>query len=340
MTQDNNQKPISPHKSVAQTTRLARLKGILKPLLNRLRILPPKILGRLLPYPVGARLLERLCRTRWVQLSLFRRQLNLLHQGIAALNLTPGAKHIIQHSLRANFLRFYRLAALAYCPSERINQWLQVEGLELLQDAHRQGKGVIILNSHTTLAHILSLALSRNGFNELLTVGDDAMKLDLLGMQEVNPASATVGAPKIMYFLRQLQEAKRILKQGGVVQVAADGSYGASIVEAPFFGHRRPFRTGFAELSATTGAVSLPAIVTIMPGGVVRVVFHAPFLDNPPESGQRAQVAALMSQYIDFNRRLWSSQLGDLKWRQIQRFLDLPLLDSEASAAEKTDHTS
>ena len=81
---------------------------------------------------------------------------------------------------------------------------------------------------------------------------------------------------KELRFLRQVQLAKQVLKEGMVVQIAADGHYGVGGIEVPFFGRLRLFKKGFAELAAVTGASVIPMTVIMLSEGEIEVTFNPP----------------------------------------------------------------
>jgi len=247
----------------------------------------------------------------------------LIGESRRQLTLSTDPERLLTHSLAANILRFYRMAALARCNQQQLERWLVVEGLEILQRALATGQGVIVLNSHTSLAHLLTLVLHRAGFSDLQTVGDDAMKLTLLGV-DAEAGQSDTATSKSSGFLQQLQAARLVLGRGGLVQIAADGSYGSSGTEAEFFGRTRFFRSGFAELAAATRATIIPALVTMEPDGLIRVQVGQQLERGSGKTPRRELVADLMEQYIALNRRIWREHPGDLKWRQLERFLALP----------------
>jgi len=291
----------------------------IKSLLGVLRTLPVRLLARVVPYSSGAYLLQWLANhPGW-----FPRRVELIEKAYRTLPINAHCDKIVTHSLAANILRFYRLAALARCSDRQLERWLEIDGLDILEQALGQGRGVIVLNSHTSLAHLLTFVLHRSGHSDLHTVGDDSMKLNLLGIEAKAEQPATAGT-KQSAFLQQLQVAKLILRNGGLVQIAGDGSYGTSGIDAELFGRKRFFRKGFAELAALTRAEVVPALVTMRPDGVVKVRFETPFPRSPHKQASRVLVEDLMRHYIELIRRIWREHLGDLKWRQLERFLALP----------------
>jgi lauroyl/myristoyl acyltransferase len=291
----------------------------LKKWLNQSRTYPVRFLATAVPYRHAAPALLWLAKRH----GLFRRQTGIIRRACRELQLSTDPAPLVTHSLAANTLRFYRMAALARCDPQQLARWLVVEGLDNLEQALAAGQGVIVINSHTSLAHMLTLVLHRAGFAGLHTVGDDSMKLQLLGV-EAETAQGDTATSKESGFLQQLQAARVILGKGGLVQIAADGSYGSSGIDAEFFGRKRFFRSGFAELAAATQAAIIPALVTLQPEGIVRVTIRQPLERNSGRQPHRQLVADLMQQYIVLNRQIWREHPGDLKWRQLERFLELP----------------
>jgi KDO2-lipid IV(A) lauroyltransferase len=121
----------------------------------------------------------------------------------------------------------------------------------------------------------------------------------------------------------QLYEAKRVLKRGGIVMIVADGYMGSSRgIPFPLFGRKRVFKTGFAELALRTGASVVPVSTSMSTDGTIEVRFM-PSLEIPNLSHQQ-QTESLVSQYVEILRREWADNLGNLTWRHLEKFMQLP----------------
>ncbi len=186
------------------------------------------------------------------------------------------------------------------------------------------GRGIILLNTHTTVAQLSALVLARRGLR-LETVGDNRMKLDLMSLDDRR--ESTITDPDLSYqqmFLAQLQHAKRELAGGGIVQFAADGLCGTGGMGMDLFGRQRVVRTGFAEVADVTGAAVVPLLVSMTPGGLVTLRFF-PVLTKPEQSEPRPRrVRMLLEQYFERYRSVWQQSLGDLNWNHLRKFLAMP----------------
>lgn len=280
-----------------------------------------RVAGVLFPYSWGAMMIAWWCRLGWVQRYILHRQVDLVRRVLLKVNPKLDAAQIIYHSLVANSGRFWRLAALSHCSDKAFKHWVRIDGWENLQAAYAQGQGVIVLNSHTTLAQLSALVLARANLS-LDTVGDNQMKLELMGLKD-RRADAIIDphVPYAQMFLAQLQHAKSVLAAGEMVQMAADGLRGRGGVAMNLFGHRREIRTGFAELADMTGASVVPLIVSIEPNGVISLRFYATLQHVQNETSPRRRVNAMLEQYFTLYRKLWSERPGDLNWGQLRKFL-------------------
>ncbi len=283
-----------------------------------------KLTGKVIPYRRGAAVINWWCRQSLVQRLFYRKQVRLVRRTLDAIGSTQDPPPVIRHSLTANTGRFWRLAALAACSEAELARWVQVEGWRNIEAARHMGRGIILLNTHTTVAQLSALVLARRGLR-LETVGDNRMKLDLMSLDDRR--ESTITDPDLSYqqmFLAQLQHAKRELAGGGIVQFAADGLCGTGGMGMDLFGRQRVVRTGFAEVADVTGAAVVPLLVSMTPGGLVTLRFF-PVLTKPEQSEPRPRrVRMLLEQYFERYRSVWQQSLGDLNWNHLRKFLAMP----------------
>ncbi|WP_255705452.1 MULTISPECIES: LpxL/LpxP family Kdo(2)-lipid IV(A) lauroyl/palmitoleoyl acyltransferase [unclassified Ectothiorhodospira] len=167
-----------------------------------------------------------------------------------------------------------------WATDEQLASLEHVEGLEHLQEALAQGKGVLLLSAHFTSLEICGRLILRHQ--------------PLAAMYRANQN------PVVEYFFRrnrerhctrairrdQAKEVIRTLRQGEVVWYAPDQAFKtrASVI-VPFFGQLAATNPATSRLAKITGAPVVPFFGYRLPGNQgYRVVIHPPLKDFPGES--------------------------------------------------------
>jgi amino acid adenylation domain-containing protein len=278
-----------------------------------------------LSYPLGSQLIARLTSSRLIQNRYFPAEAELIRRFIpfAQSQLAPDA--IIHQSLAANQClpwRFHRLGQMAADPFSR---HITVRGWERLEAAHRQGRGVLVLNNHAVLGHLVMLPLVRAGLAEVGFIGTGLRRLHWLGLNASDQLQLLVTRDEDKHSLAtNLYLAKQILERGGLVQLAGDGYQGSGGLTLPFHGRLRPFRRGFAELALATGSVILPVFVNLALDGRVEIAFQEPLTTTGTAGDHIAQGDALIHNYVALLDRWWRESPGNISWLHMREFLALP----------------
>ena len=172
-----------------------------------------------------------------------------------------------------------------------------VEGGDYLQQARASSRGVILARFHQKLAKI-----------------DSASPLAAWIAREQRDSGFIVGARRNtshdtaenILNARDLVDARRILKRGGIVQIVPDGYVGQQGVAVNFFGRMRNFRKGFAELAVLTQAPVLPIHLLFKTDGTIVIKIH-PALRVPQGLSHEKQIENLIQQYAAVLGRFWTS---------------------------------
>ena len=292
-----------------------------------------RLAGATLPYSQGSAFLAWFCGQGWAQRVFYGPQVRLVQQTLAAMGRSESVAAVVRHSLIGNTWSHWRLSTLLAAPAAEFDRWVSVAGLEHLTQAHAAGRGVILLHSHSIYNALPMALLERQGITDMMLVGGKRRLLevgltsfaDRLQLDDTGGASAGSGAGQSTRFARQLLDAQRILKQGGVFHVAADGYQTPRHIVVPFHGRQRSFGIGFAEMALSTGAAAIPVFVSLQPGGQVTIDFRPPL---HTAAGERsAQVESLVRQYADQFAAVWAADLGNIRWRHLTKYLRLPAWD-------------
>jgi lauroyl/myristoyl acyltransferase len=305
--------PSPPASKVAETEdRLHRLKHF-------------KRAFAMLPYRHGAKLFAFLTRCRIVQ-ALARKQLRLLRDYIQEYGLSLPLREVFARYLNSSFLAAWRLASLAKCDDDEFSRWVQLSGYEHFQKPLDAGRPVILCHSHFGAGKSMLLALIRKGH-----VIHSVDREDVFSFYNIQArgkiVSINLGAREQNFYLKQVFRARNVLKEGGVLHIAADGLRGTSFQELPFLNRRRRFPTSLAELALTTNAAIVPVLAVLNDDQTVSVEFF-PALKMPESGTDRFEaITYIVSQYRDLLESRWLSDPGSVHKGEYAIWAGLPRID-------------
>jgi lauroyl/myristoyl acyltransferase len=187
----------------------------------------------------------------------------------------------------AEFFRFSRLS------STLLEKHLLVEGAENLAEAHKVGKGVIILTAHLGNWELGSLMLRSLGY-EITSVALDHKNKRVNDLLNRYRAQRGVEILPAGGFLRGCY---RALKKGRLVALLGDRDVTGGGIEMQFFGAPVSLPQGPARLSVRTGAPIVPAFLLRRPNDSWHGIIGAPIFPEAKEDLEEA-VQSLMKRYI------------------------------------------
>jgi lauroyl/myristoyl acyltransferase len=184
--------------------------------------------------------------------------------------------------------------------------------MPLLAKARAQQQGVILLTSHDYQApYFRTLGVMQR------TIANMA---PLVQPHAVEPVMA-----ESLLYARQLELARQILQQGGVIAIAPDVNRGhgpQTVVE--FHGRLHQFRTGFAELALLTDAQLFFVASDLQAYNRFSFRMVGPFDRGSATMCYEERVQHLMNQYIEQLRIQWAKNPWALPWWLMREQLAYP----------------
>ena len=273
--------------------------------------------GNLLPYTMVFRILDFASRTHWLRFPVFGQKIQLIRDFVSAIDTDVDPEFVIKNSLVYASLRQCHIGRWSFFPRDKqhaqvLADQINTEGQERLDHAVRKKRGVILVNAHSVASRSTSLVVPFDYF-----VGSASSQLRLLKLDR-NYYEGALNAHK-------LNVARRVLEQGGIIGIAADGVSGNSPgFQCNFHGRRREFRSGFAELALLTNAEVVPVLHSVTNEGSVEITFGESF-DTGNESMTHAErVEVLMTQYIKQMEQMWAHSPWLVTWHKMQIHLTSP----------------
>ena len=218
---------------------------------------------------------------------------------------TMNASQVIQHKWMLNFWIHTWGRDLGGLTQGDFIKISRVNGLENLSRAQTAGKGVILLLTHTMFTAVLWRWMALQNLPEGVKILPRRPK----GNMEV--VRTNIG---------MLTAAEATLRQGGVVQIFADGYKGQRALTLPFLNGEREFQPGFAELALLTGAAAIPVSVFMNSHGSPVITFHPP-LEPMNTRAHEAQVRNLVEQFAAFLGEEWQTHLSNIDSFQLMRLM-------------------
>jgi hypothetical protein len=282
---------------------------------HKLYLMSAKIQREPMLYRAEAQFFAWLCGQPWAQrrywpakvavVERFLQQTNLL---MANSQLTPT--QVIQQALFCdNFIRHWRWRLNTWQP-QQLAQIVTVRGWDAWRTAYEQRKGIILLSYHTLAARLILPWLAHAAVAPSLVLGS-RYQVDNTGDLPNSP----------FLYARQLHAARSCLAVGGVVQILPDGFQGSGGISLPLYQRTRLFRTAFAELALSTGAIVTPASAILNLAGKIEITFHPPLCVGEKSQPRSEQMEALVKQYVAFLHTEWCAAPGNISIGHMEQFL-------------------
>jgi lauroyl/myristoyl acyltransferase len=269
-------------------------------------------------YRAMAKTVHRLCADAWLQATVLPGEARLVRRFLAETQLevpNPGA--VVHMNLMANSWRAIANRYLQGLERRDFMSLCSVVGADNLTAAQIGGRGVVVTHSHTTLAPLFWCWMQHAGIPSGVSIWQWAWKK--VRSETEDPRIHTIQSA------RELHQAFRLLREGGLVHVVADGEWGSREIVLPFCNRKRAFRPAFAELAVSASAQVLAVNVHLGPDGQISIEIGAPFPQKLSDA-HAERVRSLVLSYAEQLRSRWQAHPADLQWYIMHQHLSLPRL--------------
>ena len=252
-----------------------------------------------------------------------KKQINAFIQEISG---RPASSAELEQYLFNSTVRAGRYVAFAVENLSRNKSWVKIEGLEFLEQADKNNKGKIIINSHYGFQRCIPFLMAQLGYKtHSLEAGNI---FSAVGVTYPNLTIREIGG-KDVFLAKEAFIAKKVLDKGNVVCLCPDGYFGSSGEPRNFLGRSRRFATGFADLAAATEASVIPVTATVDTHGHCLIRFFPPLPTIDQKDSNSIEI--LTSHYVRFLEDIYTHDPSNIGANHIKRFLKLPCTDKTVS---------
>jgi KDO2-lipid IV(A) lauroyltransferase len=275
-------------------------------------------LSLLLPYPAMLQL-GRLLGSLLFHLVPSRRHVALTNLRLCFPEMAPARRRkLARESFIAAATSLFEGALSWWGSDRRLGKLYRIEGLEHLEQARSQGKGVILLGGHYTTLEISGrfLAYHVDGLQPIYKPAKNPLFEAVMAGSRKRLFDDLVPSSDMRRIVRNL-------KQGKVMWYAPDQDFGRKqSVFAPFFGFPTATLTTTARLARLSGAPVVPYYSERLPGTAGFLVKLLPPLEGFPSGDDltdarrtnrilEAQIERIPEQYLWLHKRFKTRPIGE-----------------------------
>lgn len=207
-------------------------------------------------------------------------------------------------------------AVLALSPDKTVSALVREEGYHHVEEALREGKGVVLASLHTCSGALCASFAVRRGARVLgirqpekqRIRGDLHRKLVFYGAE---PVFVEPDDPPAAVLKRAFNE----LRRNAVFMVLLDGQFGARIVPLTVAGRQALIRTGLVDVARLSGSAIIPCFATASREGITVHYFPPRRLQSEDEVG------ALVDYLGESFERFYMDHPACIEWRHFDRAL-------------------
>lgn len=207
-------------------------------------------------------------------------------------------------SLTRQFFQYKRVRGVLLAVAPRmsgatIEKLLPMHGLERLDQALEQQRGVILLGSHinSVCLFLTTILLRERGYDVRTALAEDGEPWPRSRLRRfLDRRFGTSSLRELIggfYTQFNIRPIVRALAENAIVVQTGDGLHSARFVEVEFLGSTVPFTTGMASVARVTGATVVPIFELGAPPDTLRAVIEEPWTVEAGADGDRAVESAV-----------------------------------------------
>ncbi len=263
-----------------------------------------KLFG-IVPYFLGMRFLNFLCKNDWIKNNYFSDQIALIKEFL----VFAGRGNECDNSLvekylsSTDFLLKWRFRTIARVADKQFYKKVKIEGQDIFEKELKMGKGIILAACHFGQIELLFSFLNRYkrdiyylvkdpSFNEIYqkNAGDFVLNITTNSREET---------------FTLLSRVKTLLDEGNVLLIPGDGEYGSSTVNMEFLGKLMTFRKGFAEFALLTDSTIIPILTFNDFEGKPVVKFHECIKYSSQNVNNDEETLTIIKEYVKLLEKNW-----------------------------------
>lgn len=211
----------------------------------------------LLPYPVLYQIGTRL---GWVAMGFMGRRVEIARRNLQLCfpNMpTPEREALLQQNFKSVGMGFIETGIAWFWPNWRVKRWITVSGLEHIQYAHGEHKGILLIGMH-----FLTLELGARIFG-MYNPGIGVYRPNNNPLLDWLQTWGRLRSNKTMLDRSDIKGMIRALKNGEIIWYAPDHDYGPkSSVFAPLFAVQQAATTAGTYMLVR---IAKPAVIPLVP---------------------------------------------------------------------------
>ena len=187
--------------------------------------------------------------------------------------------------------------------AEALAQFASIEGLEHLDAAMAEGRGVILLTAHAGNYELGGILLRSRNLKIHAVYKPDRFEAVERLRETLRTQGGVVGIPVDGVGFSTLPLVK-LLREGALVGMQGDRDFCLNGLPVPFFGREVPFPRGPWELAAMTGAPIVSSFFFTDEARHFHARFEAPIRITGARGERKAAIEAGLRAYVDHLERL------------------------------------
>lgn len=204
-------------------------------------------------------------------------------------------EQVLRENFASNGIALFEMAMAWWWPRQRLARLARVEGLEHLQQASAQGRGVVLMSMHFTTLEIGAALLGQRAtidgmYREHANAAFDFVQRR--GRERHNADAVAIEREDVRSMFKSM-------RSGRAIWYAPDQDYGRKAsVFVPFFGVTAATVTATSTFARLGKALVIPFTQTRLPGAKgYQLTLHPPLEDFP--SGDETADALRINQFVE-----------------------------------------